>query len=142
MKNKMYFLKGALCGFFISITINASIIYHFFFDMTGFSTSLFPILAGIITLIFLISNTYKKFIASLIISLVAFIFGIIAIRASGITLYFFQFSYGAGAMPWAGDGMGMLLSFILCISGGVIGAFAALIVTGIRKDFPLKAKKP
>ena len=133
MKHKNAIIKGGLCGTLIAITINISIVSHFFIGFSGFSFYLFSIFTGVIPLILLTNSTYKKFFISFGISVASFIFVEILVSLSGVTLYFFQIRYGADQFPWAGDGFGMMISYLFCLSGGGIGTLAAFIITSIKK---------
>ena len=129
----MDLVKGGLCGILIAIVINVSIIFHFFFDMTNFSIFSFAFISGIITLILIFNNYYKKIIISSIIAVLSLVLVSFLIDASGVNLYFFQRRYEADQLPWAGDGFGMMVSFIFCLFGSGIGVLVAFAIVIIKR---------
>ena len=137
----MQIMQGCLCGMFISITINISIIFHFFFDMTTFSICLFPIIAGVIASLLLMTNTYKWFFISLLFAIILFILTEIIIVISGVILYFYQIHYGADQFPWAGDGFGMMFLTMFCLFGSGVGILAAFIATTIKREIIAKKRR-
>jgi len=133
LKNKVQLIKGGLCGVFIASVVNIWIILMLFFDMSEFSFYLFPFLAGVISLMLLADNTFKKYFIALGISIILFLFIEILVGVSGIYLYFFQLRYGTDYLPGAGEGFGMMVSYMFCLSGSSIGTLTALVVTAVKR---------
>jgi hypothetical protein len=130
---KMSLIKGFFCGAIISIIITVSIILFFFIDMTEFYMYFISFISGVITLLFLVDIKVKNFLISFAFSILVFIITEIILAYSGVILAFFQLRYGAGQLPWAGDGFGMAITIVYCLIGSGVGTIVAFIVTLIKR---------
>lgn len=130
---KTSLIKGFFCGAIISLIITFSIILFFFIDMTGFYMYFFSFISGGIAFLFLVDNKVKNFLISFAFSILVFIITEIILSYSGVISTFFQLRYGADQLPWAGDGFGMMISILFCLTGSGIGTIVAFIVTLIKR---------